>query len=150
MNDNISNNKIINTNIKNNISFNNNTNNNNMSNNNNNMINNNNDKQKNMRHQEKISQNGSVKSSDTSTDVSNRVFIAGDNIVKHIRGYELSRKMENFKVYFKSFSGATVMCIEDYVKPTQREMPTHIILHVGKDEVSNKKPKIKLPSILLI
>ena len=37
----------------------------------------------------------SVKSSDTNTDVSNRIFIMGDSIVKHARGYELSGKVEN-------------------------------------------------------
>ena len=37
----------------------------------------------------------------------------GDSIVKHVRGYELSRKVENCKVYVKSFSGAKVMCMED-------------------------------------
>ena len=63
----------------------------------------------------------------------------GDSIVKHVRGYELSRKVENCKVYVKSFSGAKVMCMEDYVKPTLREMPTHIILHVGTNDVPTKK-----------
>ena len=31
------------------------------------------------------------------------------------------------------------MCMEDYVKPTLREMPTHIILHVGTNGVPTKK-----------
>ena len=31
------------------------------------------------------------------------------------------------------------MCMEDYVKPTLREMPTHIILHVGTNDVPTKK-----------
>ena len=63
----------------------------------------------------------------------------GDSIVKHIRGYELSRKEKNYKVYVKSFLGAKVMCMEDYLKSTLREMPTHIILHVGTNEVPTKK-----------
>ena len=33
----------------------------------------------------------STKPSDTNADVTNRVFIMGDSIVKHIRGYELSQ-----------------------------------------------------------
>ena len=41
-------------------------------------------------------------------DVSNRIFIMGDNIVKHVRGYELSCKLEKCKVYVKTFSGAKV------------------------------------------
>ena len=63
----------------------------------------------------------------------------GDSIVKHVGGYELSRKVENCKVYVKSFSGAKVMCMEDYVKATLREMPTHIILHVWMNDVLTKK-----------
>ena len=62
-----------------------------------------------------------------------------DSTAKHVRGYELSRKVENCKVYVKSFSGAKVMCMEDYVKPTLREMPTHIILHVGTNDAPTKK-----------
>ena len=62
-----------------------------------------------------------------------------DSTAKHVRGYELSRKVENCKVYVKSFSGAKVMCMEDYVKPTLREMPTHIIFHVGTNDVPTKK-----------
>ena len=59
--------------------------------------------------------------------------------MKHVRGYELSRKVENGKVYVKSFSGAKVMCMEDYVKLIMREMPTHIILHVGTNDAPTKK-----------
>ena len=88
---------------------------------------------------EDISKNGGVKSSDTNTYVRNRIFIVGDSIVKHVRGYELSRKVENGKVYVKSFSGAKVTFMEDYVKPTLREMPTHIILHVGTNDIPTKK-----------
>ena len=86
-----------------------------------------------------MSKNRGIKSSDTHTDVSNRIFIMGDGIVKHVRGYELLSKVENCKAYVKSFSGAKVMCMEDYVKPTLREMPTHIILHVGTNDVPTKK-----------
>ena len=63
----------------------------------------------------------------------------GGSIVKHVRGYELSRKVENYKVYVKSFSDAKVMYTEDYVKPTLREMSTHIILHIGTNDVPTKK-----------
>ena len=63
----------------------------------------------------------------------------GHNIAKHVRGYEQSRKVENFKVYVKSFTGEKVMRIEDYVKPTLTEMPTHIILHFGTNDVPTKK-----------
>ena len=51
----------------------------------------------------KYKKNGGVKSSDTNTDVSNRIFVTGDNIVKHVRGYELSRKVKNCKVLVRAF-----------------------------------------------
>ena len=37
----------------------------------------------------------------------------GDSIVKHVRGYELSRKLEHCKVYVKSLSRAKVICMEE-------------------------------------
>ena len=63
----------------------------------------------------------------------------GDSIVKHVRDYEVSHKVENWKVHVKRFSGAKVMCMEDYVKPTMRKIPTHIILYVGTSDVPTKK-----------
>ena len=45
----------------------------------------------------------STKSSDTNADVSNHVFIMGDSIVKHMRGCELSQRVENCKVLLKPF-----------------------------------------------
>ena len=63
----------------------------------------------------------------------------GDSIVKHIRGYELSQRVENCKVFVKSFSGAKVRCMEDYIQPTLRETPSHVILHVGTNDVTTKQ-----------
>ena len=62
-----------------------------------------------------------------------------DSTVKHVRGYELSRKVPICKVHVKSFSGAKVMSMEDYIKATLREMTTHIILHVRMNDVPTKK-----------
>ena len=72
-------------------------------------------------------------------NVSNRIFKMGDNIVNHIRGYKLSCKVENYKVYAKSFSGVKMLYMEDYVKPTPGEMPTYIILHPGTNGLPTKK-----------
>ena len=71
----------------------------------------------------------------------NRVFIMGDSNVKHIRGYELSQRVENCKVFVKSFSGAKERCMEDYIQPTLRETPSHVIslVHVGTNEVTTKQ-----------
>ena len=57
--------------------------------------NNNNDNQEKIQHREKISENGSAKSSDTRMS---------DSIVKDVRDYELSYEVEKCIVYVKSFS----------------------------------------------
>ena len=67
--------------------------------------------------------NNNVKPSDTNTDVSNRIFIMGDSIVKHVRGYELSRKVENCKVCQELFKG------KDYVYGGLRKTNTERNAH---------------------
>ena len=46
-----------------------------------------------------------------------RVFILGDNIVKHINGYGIFRQIENCRVYVKGFPGAKTECMKDYAQP---------------------------------
>ena len=65
--------------------------------------NNNNDNQEKIQHREKISENGSAKSSDTRTDLSNQIYIMSDSIVKDVRDYELSYEVGKCIVYVKSF-----------------------------------------------
>ena len=60
-------------------------------------------KQKKMLHREKISKKIMAKSSDTNKDLSNRIFLTGDSIVKHVRNYELSRKKETAKFMLRTF-----------------------------------------------
>ena len=70
-----------------------------------------------------------------------RVYILGDSMVKHIEGWEISRKLKNqHKVFVRSFSSAKVKCMKDYVKPCIRENePDHIILHVGTNNLSSEQ-----------
>ena len=96
-------------------------------------------KQKKVQDKEEKPETISTKPSDINADVTNRVFIMGDSIVKHIGGYELSQRVENCKVFVKSFSGANVRCMEDYIQPTLRETPSHVILHVGTYDVTTKQ-----------
>ena len=77
--------------------------------------------------------------SDTNVDVTNQVFIMCDSIVKHIRVYELSQRVENCKCFVKSFSGAKVRCMENYIQPKLRETPSHVILHVRTNDVTTKQ-----------
>ena len=49
--------------------------------------------------------------------------------------------MTNQKVYVRSFSGAEVKCMKDYVKPCIRENdPDHVILHVGTNKMNSELP----------
>ena len=58
-------------------------------------------------------------------------FILGDSIVKHIQGWEITKKLGNKqKAYVRQFSGSKVSYMKDHVKPSSRENnPDHIIFH---------------------
>ena len=56
-------------------------------------------KQKKVQDKEEKPETISTKPSDTNADVPNRVFIMGDKIVKHIRGYELSQRVKKLKSF---------------------------------------------------
>ena len=47
--------------------------------------------------------------------------------------------MENCKCFVKSFSGAKVRCMENYIQPKLRETPSHVILHVRTNDVTAKQ-----------
>ena len=67
-------------------------------------------------------------------------YILGDSMVKHVEGWQLS-KSTNQKVYVRSFTGAKVKCMKDYVKPCIREDdPDHVIMHVGTNEMNSVLP----------
>ena len=69
-----------------------------------------------------------------------KIYILGDSMVKHVEGWELS-KSTNQKVYVRSFTGAKVKCMKDYVKPCIRENdPDHVIMHVGTNEMNSELP----------
>ena len=67
------------------------------------------------------------------------VFIAGDSIIKHINGYEISGKLENCKVFVRPCHGATIRCLKGHVKPVLRENPDEIIFHIGTNDLPSGK-----------
>ena len=97
------------------------------------------DKLKKIQDSEEKPETISTKPSDTNADVTNWVYIVCDSIVKHIRGYELSQRVENCEIFVESFSGAKVRCMEDYIQPTLIETPSHVILHVDTNDVTTKQ-----------
>ena len=68
------------------------------------------------------------------------IFVIGDSMVKHLNGWEMSKKLNaNCKVFVKTFSGAKTTCMNDYVKPSVRSSPDRFILHVGTNDLSSDK-----------
>ncbi|CAB4024048.1 Furin [Paramuricea clavata] len=86
-----------------------------------------------------------------STSTGNRkpvVVIAGDSIVKNVVGPSMSKSDADHLYVVKSFSGATISDMEDFIKPTTRKSPDKIILHVGTNDLKNSTPKVITDSIL--
>ena len=71
--------------------------------------------------------------------------IAGDSIIKHLQGWRLSDT--NNHVVVKSFSGATIEDMEDYLKPVIRKEPESIVLHIGTNDLNKLSPKQVADSI---
>ena len=68
------------------------------------------------------------------------VVILDDSITKLLNGWEMTKRIQSdCKIYVKSFSGATVSCMEDYMKPSIRNSPEHFILHVGTNDLYSEK-----------
>ena len=83
------------------------------------------------------------KSNNSSTSViseKKNIVILGDNMIKHVNGYDMSKKLKNCKVYVKSFSGFKVRCMKDHMKPSMIENPDHTILHVGTNDLNSDRP----------
>ena len=61
------------------------------------------------------------------------------SMVKNVEGWKLKKSLrQNQNVFVRSFSGAKIKCMKDYVKPCIRENnPEYIILHVGTNELKS-------------
>ena len=67
------------------------------------------------------------------------VVVAGDSIIKYVKGWELSNSEQNVAV--KSFSGATVEDMNDFLKPTIRRQPDKLLIHVGTNDIRSLAPQ---------
>ena len=67
------------------------------------------------------------------------VFIAGDSIIQHVQGWDLSTNDKDIGV--KSFSGARIAHMDDYSRPLLRKKPDEIILHVGTNNIRDESPR---------
>ena len=68
------------------------------------------------------------------------VITLGDSMIKLLYGWEMLKKTQsNCKILVKTFSRATVSCMEDHTKPSLRNLPDYFILHFGTNDLSSKK-----------
>ena len=59
---------------------------------------------------------------------------------KHIKGLNLSNKLDQNYVYARNFPGEKVRSMKDYTKPCIcEENLGHIILHVGTNELNSER-----------
>ena len=76
-------------------------------------------------------------------------MILGNSKIKKIKGWKISKKLQNGNVYLRHFSGAKVRCMKDYLKPPLRENPDHFVLHVGTNDLdSDGSPDLIAKSIV--
>ena len=70
------------------------------------------------------------------------VVVAGDsryNVLRYVKGWEISTGRQNLSV--KSFSGATVDDMSDFLIPTVRKHPDKLIIQAGTNDIRKSDPK---------
>ena len=53
--------------------------------------------------------------------VRKKMVILGLSMIKNIKGWKISKKLQNANVYVRHFLGATVRCTKVYLKPSLRK-----------------------------
>ena len=77
----------------------------------------------------------------------NTILIVGDSI---INGIEESRIKKNFPVKVRSYQGAKISDMYDYLTPLLKKEPTYIFLHVGSNNSPNEDSTTILDKFLLL
>ena len=67
-------------------------------------------------------------------------IIVGDSMIKGLRPDKISKSVKH-KTQIKSFPGATVEDLNDYIKPSLKRKPKNIILQVGTNDLKRKSAK---------
>ena len=73
----------------------------------------------------------SDKDTDKDQSKTQRIYILGDSMIKHLKGWEMFKKFVNGNLHVGNFAGAMVRCMKDHIKPSLREKPDHIAFHMG-------------------
>ena len=72
--------------------------------------------------------------------------IVGDSMIKHVKGWQISSATN--RVTVKSFSGATIEDMSDFMKPILRKKPKKVILHIGTNNLHKGDAKSVADDIL--
>ena len=78
------------------------------------------------------------------------MVILGDSMTKLVNGWEMTKRIQsNCKIYVKTFSGATVSCMEDYMKASLRNPPDHFILYFWTKDLSPQKSCMEIAESII-
>ena len=88
----------------------------------------------------KKSNSHSEKITDKDQFKNKRIYILGYSMIKNLKGWEMSKKLKNANVYVKHSAGAKVRYMKDHIKPSLREKPDHIVLHVVTNDLVSDQP----------
>ena len=71
-------------------------------------------------------------------------------MIKHTNRWEIAEKLKpEYKVFVRSFPGATTQCMADYMKPSVRVKPSHFILHVGTGDLYSNVPPDEIAKAII-
>ena len=77
-------------------------------------------------------------------------LILGGNIAKPLDGWEMAKRIRsNCKIFVKTFSGAMVSCMDDYMKPSLINLLHHFTLHVGTNDLSYEKSSMEIAESII-
>ena len=68
-----------------------------------------------------------------------RVFIVGDNIIKHLNGYVIGGKTGNCNVYVRSWHDVKIKCMLEHIRSVTRNKLDHIVFYIGTNDIPSDK-----------
>ena len=78
------------------------------------------------------------------------ITVIGDSMIKNIDGFKMKQGMESKdRIYVKTFPGAKIECMEDYVKPSLKYNPNVFLLHVGTNDLRSEKSPVDIGNDIL-
>ncbi|CAB4007751.1 Furin, partial, partial [Paramuricea clavata] len=71
-----------------------------------------------------------------------KISILGDSMIKRVQSRQIRRAVSTSKsVYIRSFPGSKSLDMTDFARPTMRDNPDHIIIHIGTNDVRQSNPE---------